>query len=272
MSHSENRDAVIDRVKRELIGPGSDIFLPIDGDINQEVIAEWPLQRYFSGILFPRESKKPEDKVDGETAESSNNDSGDTNDKLDDFEDSASTTDANDTEQVSPKSVTEVGESPEIIRNNTFFPSQIGFSFCLAKGEMVFDIVVNFGLYTTAKYNEIQLPFFGETDLYEKLSTYIEVDRENKVLKLKKDIKEHRNVPKNEFKGFYNTEQYKHIEKLFFKPWQNNKRLPYSAKIKVDLGQNLKQEILLDEYLGTPLPEKLKGMLFVKITSFSSIQ
>jgi len=56
MSFTTARIKINQRVKNELIGPGSDIFLA-DEDYQMEIIEGKPLTRYFSGILFPR--KKP---------------------------------------------------------------------------------------------------------------------------------------------------------------------------------------------------------------------
>ena len=54
MSYFENRNKIIDRIEKELIGPGSDIFL-CDDDFSNEIIEGKPLQRYFSAILFPKQ-------------------------------------------------------------------------------------------------------------------------------------------------------------------------------------------------------------------------
>src|ERR1022692_404803 len=61
MSHLENRDKIVKRIERELIGPGSDIFL-CEPDFSNEVIEGKPLQRYYSGILFPKQ--KATDNID----------------------------------------------------------------------------------------------------------------------------------------------------------------------------------------------------------------
>ena len=55
MSYLENRNKIIDRIERELIGPGADIFL-CDTDFSNEIIEGKPLQQYFSAILFPLQS------------------------------------------------------------------------------------------------------------------------------------------------------------------------------------------------------------------------
>ncbi|MDP2364257.1 MAG: hypothetical protein Q8M94_10885, partial [Ignavibacteria bacterium] len=49
---SEARDIYIERIKRELIGPGSDIY-DCSEDYTNEIIEGKPLTRYYSGILFP---------------------------------------------------------------------------------------------------------------------------------------------------------------------------------------------------------------------------
>ena len=51
MKPKEGRDIVINRVRKEIIGPGSDIFL-CNADYTDEIIEGKPLQRYFSAILF----------------------------------------------------------------------------------------------------------------------------------------------------------------------------------------------------------------------------
>ena len=60
MSHFENRNKIIDRIEKELIGPGSDIFL-CDADFSNEIIEGKPLQRYFSAILFPKQKATDEE-------------------------------------------------------------------------------------------------------------------------------------------------------------------------------------------------------------------
>jgi hypothetical protein len=39
-----------DTIKDNLIGPGSDVFI---SDNENEIISDYPLSRYYSGILFP---------------------------------------------------------------------------------------------------------------------------------------------------------------------------------------------------------------------------
>ena len=39
-----------DTIQKNLIGPGSDILI---SDAENEIISDYPLSRYFSGIVFP---------------------------------------------------------------------------------------------------------------------------------------------------------------------------------------------------------------------------
>ena len=50
------RDKFYERIKRGLLGPGSDIFISQD-DLQEEIISDYPLQRYYTGILFPEKDK-----------------------------------------------------------------------------------------------------------------------------------------------------------------------------------------------------------------------
>lgn len=46
-----------DTIKDNLIGPGSDVFI---SDNENEIISDYPLSRYYSGILFPeRDVEEP---------------------------------------------------------------------------------------------------------------------------------------------------------------------------------------------------------------------
>ena len=50
------RDVFQARIRKGLLGPGSDIFVS-EKDISDEIIADYPLQRYYTGVLFPEREK-----------------------------------------------------------------------------------------------------------------------------------------------------------------------------------------------------------------------
>ena len=51
------RDIFQERIKKGLLGPGSDIFVN-EKDKSEEIISDYPLQRYYTGVLFPEQIKK----------------------------------------------------------------------------------------------------------------------------------------------------------------------------------------------------------------------
>ncbi len=53
------------------MGPGSDIFVS-EKDINEEIIADYPLQRYYTGVLFPEREKVKTIRIEKADAELNN--------------------------------------------------------------------------------------------------------------------------------------------------------------------------------------------------------
>src|SRR5690606_13654475 len=156
MSAAENRNIVIDRVRREIIGPGSDIFQCKD-DFSDEIIEGKPLQRYFSGILFPKQlqpdaSDNGELEMKDEDAEDIINFSSDyvepENKEKEIFEEDEDEIEKTDTQ---PK-----------YASNTFFPSHFGITFSVDKSCEEFKSVINFGNYKKANHTEIKIPYNGE--------------------------------------------------------------------------------------------------------------
>jgi hypothetical protein len=227
MSVKENRDILIERVKKEIIGPGSDIF-QCSEDFSNEIIEGKPLQRYFSGILYPKqlqpngsdngqEEMKEEDEddltdltsdlTDGETKE------------IEIFDEEEDETDKTDTQ---PK-----------YTSNTFFPSHFGITFAVDTTCKNFKATINFGIYKKANFSDIKIPYSGEGIHFLEqfgLSNFITYDAENKTLSQSQKLqrtKDGKITP--EYLHFQdclkslrqNTDKdfalYKVISKLFFK-------------------------------------------------------
>ena len=66
------RNIFQERIRKGLLGPGSDIFVAIN-EANEEIISDYPLQRYYTGVLFPERklpeslSEKDDDELNNET-------------------------------------------------------------------------------------------------------------------------------------------------------------------------------------------------------------
>ena len=180
MKPKEGRDIVINRVRKELIGPGSDIFL-CNSDYTDEIIEGKPLQRYFSAILFPKQiQSNPEDNGSGETTEEESvvdNVGLVENETQNDINQNAD-------EPIEEDEIDHTDTQPKYV-SKSFFPSHYGITFSTEKSCKTFKSQINFGNYSKAKYTDIKLPYQGgELHYLEKfgLNQYVQYDEENKLL------------------------------------------------------------------------------------------
>lgn len=250
-----NREKVISRVQKELIGPGSDLFECADKvNFSDEIIADKPLLRYFSGILYPKQTALGdfvEDDDEGdetpiEIAEDKSDNSKETNDTIQPV--------------IAKEDDKEVQYSA-----STFFPSQYGISFAVSGDCPEIKVKLSFGNYRKAKAKEIAIFYDGDivnadsgNNLLEETGLYqfVEYDTEKKILKLTKDLtkeqKQLRNSCLTEL-GKQTTREnalYKSLTKLFFK--DKYKRNDNQVEITVSSedikeSENQHYEVLLSE-------------------------
>lgn len=186
MSTKDNRHIIIERVRKEIIGPGSDIF-QCKEDFSDEIIEGKPLQRYFSGILFPKQLQP--DASDNGEPDTKDDDADDTTDFSSDF-DKAETKEKDFSDNEEDDEATKSDTQPKYI-SNTFFPSHYGITFSLHNSCTAFKAIVRFGNYRKADYAEIKLPYSGEgIHLLSELglNDFVAFDEENKVLIQKKKV------------------------------------------------------------------------------------
>lgn len=186
MTPSENRDILLKRLTKEIIGPGSDIFLCKE-DFTDEVISGKPLQRYFSAILFPKQiQNNPEDKGENEVVDDEIDveiDDTDLYTVVDEVEEKEDTNKI--PEDETDKDETDKTDTLPKYSANSFFPSHYGITFCIAKDCKTFKIEISFGTYIKANHNEIKLPYCGDEVYYLSqygIEQYISYDTENKLL------------------------------------------------------------------------------------------
>ena len=212
-----NREKVISRVQKELIGPGSDLFDCADKVyFLDEIIADKPLSRYFSGILYPKKTTLDEPLSDNDKGEET----------LDII-----TEDVNGNIEEKRTNVNMSTESKEDDKDmqysaSTFFPSQYGISFAVSNDCRELNIKIRFGNYKRAKYKEIALPYGGDSiELLEQfgLQQLVEYDAENNLLKFSKEIKTDTDKQlrdsclKSLGKDHRDSGLFKALTKLFFK-------------------------------------------------------
>jgi len=262
MSVKENRNIVIERIRKEIIGPGSDVFQGNE-DFSNEIIEGKPLQRYYSGILFPKQLQ-PNASDNGEL-EMKDEDVGDLTDLASDsveeankekeiFEEDADETDKTDTQ---PK-----------YTSNTFFPSHFGITFAVGKTCETFKAIIRFGNYSKAKPEEIKIFYDGEGInllLEHGLTNYISYDETNKTLSQTKKIQRTKdgNITA-EYQDFqaglksfakatsYDHALYKTISKLFFK--DKYKRNENQIELEISIADILSAN---NQHLELKLSEQL---------------
>jgi len=257
----KNREIVIKRIRKEIIGPGSDIFLCKE-DFSDEVIEGKPLQRYFSGILFPKQLQ-PNASDNGELEMKDedtdelidfNSDTVETENKEKEiFEEDADETDKTDTQ---PK-----------YTSNTFFPSHFGITFAIEKSCKKFKSIIRFGNYTKAKPEEIKILYNGEgISLLEEhgLNGIVSYDETNKTLSQTKKLQRTKGGKiTTEYHAFqnglkslgkatsYDHALYKIISKLFFK--DKYKRNDNHIELEIKISDILNAP---NQHLGLKLSEQ----------------
>lgn len=210
-----NRDKVISRVQKELIGPGTDLFECSDKlNFSDEIIADKPLLRYFSGILYPKQTAIcdfAED--DDENEETPVEVAEETDNEIVAEDNNRSTTEGKEDNKETAYSA------------STFFPSQYGISFAISKDCLQLEIKISFGNYKKAKAKEIALPYGGDSiELLNEfgLQQFVMYDVENKLLKQPRDFKREEKQVRSSClnslgRDHRNSDLYKTLTKLFFK-------------------------------------------------------
>ncbi len=187
MSFATAREIVIQRVKKELIGPGSDIFLAGD-DLQGEIIEGKPLTRYFSGILFPRKKSVLFDEI-GE------NEFTEEDEDLSVVGEKQTSTGDGEQEGSNDKPVASDSDDEENttkVNANQYFPSLSGLTFCLPNNVNHITLTISFGTYDKAGYEDLRLSYDGhEVNLIERFgfSDWIFFNEETQELSLRKDPK-----------------------------------------------------------------------------------
>jgi len=243
-----NREKVISRVQKELIGPGTDLFECSDKvNFSDEVIADKPLLRYFSGILYPKQTAigdfmEDDDENDETPSEIAEEDSRE-------IEDSDNTSNINEGTE----------DNKEIAYSaSTFFPSQYGISFAVSKDCTELKIDLSFGNYKKAKAKEIAIKYGGNSvDLLKQfgLQAFVFFDSEKKILKQTKELtkqeKQRRSSCLNTLgKDHRDSGLYKTLAKLFFKDKYKRYDNRIETAINIDdikNAENQHYKVLLSE-------------------------
>lgn len=141
------RDIFHLRIKKGLLGPGSDNWGVPD---EEEIISDYPLQRYFTGILFPEkelENFQKQDDIDSAELEA---ESKDEDIDLDNIHQPEDDTDQNGDGFILEKEKTDSFAKDEVevrIVQNHFFPNNMGMTICVDSSLDELEVGFSFGLY-----------------------------------------------------------------------------------------------------------------------------
>lgn len=146
------RNVIRERIRKGLLGPGSDTWGLPD---SEEVISDYPLQRYYTGILFPKrvmtESQAEIDNAElrAETAE----------EDIDGLElpPEGEETLETDEQKISKKDDHRIANDEEKIFQNNFFPTNIGLTFCVEGNLKEIEVEFKFGLYYEPEITELKI-------------------------------------------------------------------------------------------------------------------
>lgn len=258
-----------DTIQKNLIGPGSDILI---SDAENEIISDYPLSRYFSGIVFPEKIVDPvQDSFGFENESNANAETIDNNDLI-----TSELVDNNDSilaEDDNTEKKAKINTDSEYSEANQYFPTNFGLTFCVPNDQK--EITVEF-IY--AKYKQLK-PLEGKVEIsqedFEKFYNHPfnpikqHLIFENGFLMFNKETfgKSGLNV-RNYKKTFQEHEQqkelidsvgYKKVELLLGRLW---KRLPCEQKlIKINLEDNISTE-------ATPIPLEIEEETKETITCF----
>jgi hypothetical protein len=243
------RDIFHLRIKKGLLGPGSDNWGIPDED---EIISDYPLLRYFTGILFPEKDMQQcstQDKADEDELKAEIRDEDlDIQYKIEPKSETGNYPEEehHESRELTPDSDTD-NEDTKIIQNH-FFPNNIGLTICVDRSIDELDVEFNFGIYYQPPQNEIKIQV--EETVYKSLAEetpdfpYRNILKyENGFLSLSRALKGSRRQRTDEyskFDEFKNKHKYSalknsldYFEKLTGRVW---KRKPIVLKERLILG------------------------------------
>ena len=147
-------------ITEQLLGPGSDTELKLNSsrvlDNNYEVITDFPLRRYYTGILFPDKILKDQGELDTQIPDDSQIDTQIPDDsQINDMQDEKEALGAKDNNSIK-KNIKDDNEA-EISLSNHFHPSDMGMSFCVDESVKSLEVEFSFAIYKEAKQKDVSV-------------------------------------------------------------------------------------------------------------------
>ena len=182
----DTREQYIERIRAELLGPGSEISIP---DAEHEVISSVPEVRYSIGILFPQKNKMNADNDESAKAETSVT-------EIDADEDSALEEQEHD--ETTSKGASASGDDEEDNLDEEIslaaqnMPSSMGMTFFVMGPCNRINCKVSFGTYTKIRVSQCLFPIpehiSSEYCLPSAMDSILAIDRERRCFTLKRSV------------------------------------------------------------------------------------
>jgi hypothetical protein len=258
-----------DTIQKNLIGPGSDILI---SDAENEIISDYPLSRYFSGIVFPEKIVDPiQDSFGFENESNANAETIDDNVEI--INELAENNESIQVEDDNAEKKAKVNSDSEYSEANQYFPTNFGLTFCVPNDQKEITVEFIYAKYKQLKPLEAKVEIIKED--FEKFSShpfnpikqhlvyedgFLIFNRETfgksgiNVRNLKKTFQEH-----EQQKELIDSVGYKKVELLLGRLW---KRLPNEQKIiKIKLEDENSNEAI-------PIPLEVEEETKETITCF----
>lgn len=234
------RDKYIEMVKKELLGPGSEISIP---DEEHELITNSPEKNYSIGILFPRDNKINADSDDPDRVEESdpdNDDSFDESEKGDIIEDEQIATN-NVSGNITAGEEDNLDEEIGLAAQN--MPSSIGITFFVEGKIDDIKCSVSFATYRKAVVTDCRMPIYpdnpGIYEVPESVSGWFYYDKEEGTIRLQHDNLKRKIV--SELSNSIDEDSYNLIDRMYKISNQLNRgwvREPHNQLIDIVFGDN----------------------------------
>lgn len=238
------RNEYIALIKKELLGPGSEISIP---DAEHELISDSPHNRYSVGILFPRENSLNAENDDSMKPEAASV----VQTEDEDIEPDISADDES-TDRIASGSNNDDGYlfensnlDEEISLAAQNMPSSMGITFMIKGNPSVINCDVSFASYRKAGVPDCRIPYSPvKPDKYcvpEEFSPFVFFDNEERCLKLQaggittKQIRalKERHAPDMDEFGIIDA-----MYKLYAQLQRGHIRIPHNASLSLEFGES----------------------------------
>lgn len=234
----EAREEYIELIKRELLGPGSEISLP---DVEHELISDSPNTRYSIGILFTKENKMNADNNDASRVE----ESGEEKDSLEtsEIEVNSSEEFVDHKEDVSPADEENLDEEVGLATQN--MPSSMGITFFVKGNVDRVNCLVKFATYRKALASDCRIPLdFDGIENYElpaSINSAVYIDLNERTLRLTTGGLTRKRVKQLEDLDAFDFDEYGIISKMYKLADQLAKgyvREPHTVSVQLNYEEN----------------------------------